>query len=341
MSSEVSLSRFTLFKNLPPEIRLAIWRCRLRRERIISVSVHTNDQFYPDEHEKLYSVNSNVGSTMNQIFHVTRESRYTALCFYRVRIPYQFLGFTFEPNGPLKHTLYFNPEYDFLQVEGDNYAIARFVHDMKTVYDPLKVGILNLVINELYSDHCMTQIKRQDIGKFEDAVAVIRSFTETLRQIRQVLIFNDRFDKLPKSSALVPGRFRRARMDVRNNKKDFRPAMSRLTFSKVHEWKKLLGEFLGSEYVHRADLRVLQPMTPHSSAGDNVHHKIRGRDHRGGLFDYDEVVFWLFNLDFKQGKFRLGELIDDFVLFMFEDDWEGTVNLLFYDMQDVAVFDGD
>jgi hypothetical protein len=94
---------------------------------------------------------------MSKLLRVTRESREVALKFYRVHIPCKFI--TTEPeertiiidyNKTKSGTLHYNPEYDFLhiysRIPGTNWVI-NFLQDLKTLYDPLHVGLRNLAID--------------------------------------------------------------------------------------------------------------------------------------------------------------------------------------------------
>ena len=84
--------------------------------------------------------------TISKLFRVSAEARQAALLFYRVRFPcwLRAVGGVLKPG-----ILYFNPEHDFLQITPEwsvRNTLFNFMHLLKTTYDPLHIGIRNLVV---------------------------------------------------------------------------------------------------------------------------------------------------------------------------------------------------
>lgn len=130
---------------------------------------------------------------MSKLLRVSSEAREVALRFYRVRIPCRLASAPEDVSERNFHhgirpgTLYFNPEYDFLQVNiasevGD--CLVEFLHYLKTVYDPIGVGLLNLAadLNNIGS------FKESDMEDIESPSK--ESFLATINQLQEVFILH-------------------------------------------------------------------------------------------------------------------------------------------------------
>lgn len=85
---------------------------------------------------------------LSKLLRVNRESREETLQFYRVHIPCTFEDETKENQG--SHTLYFNPEFDFLQITPSlliEETLLDFIYRLKTQWDPHHIGLLNMAID--------------------------------------------------------------------------------------------------------------------------------------------------------------------------------------------------
>ncbi|KAI1205631.1 uncharacterized protein F4807DRAFT_277797 [Annulohypoxylon truncatum] len=197
MTPAASTQTFTLFPLLPPELRLMVWHFALAQPRIIQTLIYPRDRIdhalqhqrceRPDEraHEN-YSVIFYQYQSINKLSHVNQESRRATSAFYRVPIPcwlttpprdYQPL---FKPG-----IFYFNPDYDYIHQVGyrdwstiDN--LVKFIHDLKTIHDPLHVGLLNLAIDF----PTLNGLCRLDFHSLGPLLAT--SFAETLSRLQEV-----------------------------------------------------------------------------------------------------------------------------------------------------------
>ena len=163
-------SQFHLFPTLPTELRRKIWRSALQQRRLIAITVtesapsgdHSPDpaphptisttlSAYQSKNAlgniisgKIYSISVDVGQALHPLLSVNRESRSVTRGFYRVHVPYDL-----HSHGS-DHCLYFNPEYDHLDIELSlNHPpeiLCDVIHDFKAS-DPKNRGILNLVLN--------------------------------------------------------------------------------------------------------------------------------------------------------------------------------------------------
>ncbi|KAI1485560.1 hypothetical protein F5X96DRAFT_659429 [Biscogniauxia mediterranea] len=196
--------RFPLFPQLPTELRLKIWQLSLlERQRLIKVHLmsrtimdllliaHRNEEPEPDSHHgensPYYCAIVDGAPMRSKLMRVNAEARRQALAFYRVRIPCRFGANGFFSMGQAETapgTLYFNPEHDFLHVrQQTNGEFVRFVHDLKTTYDPRHVGLLNLAIDSTgLTGSCGMCLL--DPGELEPELR--REFAATLRQLREV-----------------------------------------------------------------------------------------------------------------------------------------------------------
>ncbi|KAI1132605.1 hypothetical protein F5Y10DRAFT_197478 [Nemania abortiva] len=118
-----SADTFPLFPSIPAEIRVKIWSFAIK-PRLIKICLRSSsDTRYAlrvkgmaaptkPEDERYGLFIKGRRRVIGKLFRVNRESRYEAQRFYRVRLPCWYLGDELMEPG----ILYFNPEYDFLQV---------------------------------------------------------------------------------------------------------------------------------------------------------------------------------------------------------------------------------
>ncbi|CAF9935745.1 hypothetical protein IMSHALPRED_010329 [Imshaugia aleurites] len=187
-------STFPLFTILPKELRTKIWRYALRRQRIIRL--HINNQRgktaseageTPDSvaNGELYFTVVDGSQLLSKFLRVGKESREEALKFHRVHLPCRFTGGTTK-EGPASHgTLHFNPEWDILYISAEWPAkdiLIAFLHRLKTIHDPRRVGLLNLAIdgNGLNGNDII------GVQPSEVESETRSAFVETLTQLRQV-----------------------------------------------------------------------------------------------------------------------------------------------------------
>jgi len=215
---ESSEPTFHKFSSLPKELRLMIWRCALRRQRIIRVYLYDarledastiKDRLKPDLYDlphalqgaESYSITMCGSQILSKFFRVCSESRREAEKNYRVQIPCKYLQLpglladrvtALMVRGIIENTLatqispgtlYFNPEWDFLHITcWPNAAVLLppFLHDLKTRYDPHGHGLLNLVIPSKGSDNILDIEPSRIHPNFRDC------FESTLQQLQEV-----------------------------------------------------------------------------------------------------------------------------------------------------------
>lgn len=162
---EKPLVEFSLFPSLPHEICSAIWKCNLRRHRLISIQVTDEDDTacpsgpssslpYTDTNglgniisKRNYRLSVTSNHRLSPLLQVCHGSRRAALEFYRLHIPYDL-----KAHGE-QHCLYLNPEFDFLHIKqrGAPELFVDLLHDAKA-YDPLGAGLLNVGIGEIHPE---------------------------------------------------------------------------------------------------------------------------------------------------------------------------------------------
>ncbi|KAI1857165.1 hypothetical protein JX265_011366 [Neoarthrinium moseri] len=192
-------SRFTL---LPAELRLHIWICSLEKHRLLEVWLDppTDPGKAPpysttNALNKLISGGSYTATVQavhlnSKLLRVNRESRKAALSFYRVHIPCYLQAFREIPRGlqgkpakRAKEPLYFNPEYDFMQLRTRGpaeFTFVDFIHDLKA-YDPQNVGLLNLAlaVNGMNAGlHMLVNISQPSAKA---------AFVKTLSQLQEII----------------------------------------------------------------------------------------------------------------------------------------------------------
>jgi hypothetical protein len=188
------------FPRFPPELRIRIWRMALeQRQRIIKVQLRSDMMMNallarqgtvrPETHKsEQYDVVVDGHQMISKLLRVSLEARHAALEFYRVHIPcWLKKGATTRDETMKAGYLYFNPEHDFLQINNDTGHVVEFLHDLKTVHDPYKVGLLNLAAdrNDLLGGGGLSTIDPATIDP-----PLLASITETLSQLREVIFIH-------------------------------------------------------------------------------------------------------------------------------------------------------
>ncbi|KAI0204780.1 hypothetical protein F4808DRAFT_456525 [Astrocystis sublimbata] len=202
--SDPGLSSFPLFAQLPPELRQMIWRHSLQQTRMLTLLLRSHylmDLFLSHKVESpLPSVSQGgpcavvIGSScrvLSKLLRVSSEARETALLFYRVHIPCRMVRKDDKHLiGSEEGMLYINPEFDFVRLKSEGskddamLMTPSFIHYVKVVMDPRRVGILNLAIdrNQL---NILSSTTSRDIDPH-----VRKSVTDTLRNLRRVFLLH-------------------------------------------------------------------------------------------------------------------------------------------------------
>ncbi|OTA54487.1 hypothetical protein K449DRAFT_417022 [Hypoxylon sp. EC38] len=290
-ASAVSLIKFDLFPNLPPELRFKIWNSSLEHQRIIKVRLRNRVLMNgllarqgvtrPKTREgERYSVVVDGYHTISKLFRVTRESRDAALSFYRVHLPCWLVKDATRDDAMKPGTLYFNPEHDFLYINTDTGHIANFLHDLKTLHDPEGVGLLNLAIdaNGLTGGFGLCTIDHSTLDP-----PVQSSYIETLIKLQEVF-----FVQLQRTGRLVFGygsgaltptnqlnlsfpifamepNFNRLDPDPRSISWDLgKVFVNADTRSMICAWGRLFYNYFGGHVVPETEYRVLLAFAPMS-----------------------------------------------------------------------------
>lgn len=189
-------SQFLYFQLLPVELRLKIWRHSLQRERIIKVSFVEQKPLTTDAAPKFdgttvrHCAIVDGRQVLSKLLRVNHESRQETLMFYRVHFPC-ILRRSSTNKEELEETarldtFYFNPEYDFLQIQTGfraEQSLMDFLYHLKNTYDPHHIGLLNFAIGGINA------LKATDLCSINplDVDAELReSFIQTLTQLQEV-----------------------------------------------------------------------------------------------------------------------------------------------------------
>ncbi|KAH8897258.1 hypothetical protein GQ53DRAFT_837920 [Thozetella sp. PMI_491] len=188
------VSSFRLFDLLPAELRIKIWLQTLERQRILKVRLRNRvlmdgllarqgDERPEERKDERYGAVVDGFQTISRLFRVSRESRDAALAFYRVCLPCWLIRGASRDAAMQPGFLYFNPEYDFLYISNDTGQVVDFLHDLKTVHDPRKLGLLNLAVdrNGLTGGGGLCTIDLASLSPPHE-----KSFVETLTQLHEV-----------------------------------------------------------------------------------------------------------------------------------------------------------
>ncbi|OAQ61492.2 hypothetical protein VFPPC_16517 [Pochonia chlamydosporia 170] len=197
------LGTFDVFPALPPELRIKIWHHVLRHPRLIKVRIRNRllmdgllarqgdwgpgkmPEKRPSTHEcEDYGIVIQGYGTISKLFRVSKESRDAALSFYRVHIPCWMVKGKTKSEDMKPSFFYFNPEFDHLFLSTDTGQVPDFLHDLKTLHDPLQIGLLNLAVdsNMLSGPGGICNIDLSSLPQPH-----LESYTETLAQLREVL----------------------------------------------------------------------------------------------------------------------------------------------------------
>jgi hypothetical protein len=175
---------FSLFPLLPKELRLKIWQHALEKNRLIQLQIKARDEilalrFSQDENQPpnvdALSVIENDQprsralvcghQVLSKLLRVNQESRDESLRFYRVHIPCTFVDE--KGNEQESGTLYFNPEFDFLQISPSisiDDTLFDFLYRLKTKWDPRHIGLLNMAID--FGGLLIDELDMVDSSKF-------------------------------------------------------------------------------------------------------------------------------------------------------------------------------
>ncbi|KAF3760002.1 hypothetical protein M406DRAFT_335214 [Cryphonectria parasitica EP155] len=147
---------FTLFSQLPQELRRKIWRTSLQRERMIQICIHPLQNTNAGSHAHTgYGAAVRGRRVPSKLLRICREARNEALAFYRVHIPCSFTHGTPEQEraaactAPGRDLLPFSPEYDILQLIPywpDYTLITDFLLSLCAL-DPRCVGLRSLAVD--------------------------------------------------------------------------------------------------------------------------------------------------------------------------------------------------
>ncbi|KAG8670580.1 hypothetical protein FPOAC1_010005 [Fusarium poae] len=201
-----SSGSFKLFPMLPRELRDLIWWHSLARERLLMISLlyHTR--------RRRAVTNSSLISTqivlhLNQrlepipILFVNKESRRTALQFYRIRIP----CYSECPFQSIKGILYFNPDFDIFHFELFS-LISRWAIHFVTLsqelqkVDPKGLGLRKIALDERNSYDAELDYFVQ-IDGLKQAISAIPCVMFSLEAIprKKNDCVNDKFDEYDRS----------------------------------------------------------------------------------------------------------------------------------------------
>ena len=189
---------FTGFQDLPKELRLEIWRYALQRQRFIHIRIFADKAASAEIQNIACAAERNLDILVmngtrwqSKLHRVNKESRAEALKFYRIHLPckYQMVheGRNRDFCSPYKlndGVVHINPEWDVLWISrtyGATKALIPFLHQLKAVYDPRRVGLLNLAFEG--SDLILCDFERSEYDH-----VMWSSFVETLLQLREIWI---------------------------------------------------------------------------------------------------------------------------------------------------------
>ena len=194
-------TNFHRFSSLPMELRVKIWHQALCQQRLIPLRLRNRihmdgllarygGERTPDRESEGYAVVADSYRIVSKLYRVSRDARFAAMSFYNVPVPC-WVCKTLEIDGPMiPFTVRFNLEYDILWISTDTGQIPEFFHDLKTVHDPQKVGLLNLAVDkeDLRDWGGFIHI---EVDQLSDPLRA--SFTETLSQLREVFFLHLQF----------------------------------------------------------------------------------------------------------------------------------------------------
>lgn len=146
----VTAPSFTLFLQLPPELRNMVWTFAAQEKRIISITEDSRSfrDFSPDDprYDRAYEDQVIVthNATTPRIMHACRESRSIGLDFYKLRLGASFFDKPIFLNYELD-ALHFQNRSDFAAFYKHDYDLAKLTqhyHDFKELMSELKMLIV-------------------------------------------------------------------------------------------------------------------------------------------------------------------------------------------------------
>ncbi|CAJ2500576.1 Uu.00g034290.m01.CDS01 [Anthostomella pinea] len=133
---------FPQFSRLPKELRIAIWKLSLQRQRLVKVKL---EEYTARRQERMSPSPRGPPPSKDHTYRVTRAQQ-AALEFYRVRVPAVMEGNGEKRSGGVFR---FNPGYDILHIQLSSgwHQFVAFLAELKTWYDPRGVGLLNFALD--------------------------------------------------------------------------------------------------------------------------------------------------------------------------------------------------
>ena len=230
----------------------------MQRERIIKVSFENSPPTASttkfDGKTVQHSAIVDGYKILSKLLRVSQESRYEALSFYRVHVPCKLRrGPTREEKDTAKPgTFYFNPEYDFLQIQPGFWAeqtLMDFLYHLKNTWDPRQIGLLNLAIRGTSalqgSDLCF--IKPSTVN-----VLLRESFRETLSQIQEIFLIES-----PAAGRQILGAMSGVALNEFILNRSMPIATSTPTFDRLHHDPRPIAGDLEHAYIGEGPLRML------------------------------------------------------------------------------------
>lgn len=292
------LQSFDPFPSLPLELRLSIWELAIPRERILTIYLRCrklmnkildrNGSTRPkthngDRHGGGYDILIDGCQTISKFFRINQESRKVVTEFYRVQL-YCWLG---ENPSRDHHTLkpgilYFNPECDFFLIKSDGCLddcrikchAPELFYDLKTLYDPRGIGILNLALEgtDLWGSRGFSAIDHTALSP-----SLKTNFQESFLQLRQFFLVckqsgvgryvygmlnnaptHDFQENLSFPISAPTVNFTRYQPDPRPIGDDLREILVTGSIDDyVCQWQRLCREYIGDQFVMNAEQRIL------------------------------------------------------------------------------------
>jgi hypothetical protein len=344
-----SRATFSLFPLLPKELRFKIWRHALERNRMIQLRIEAREDIlklrFPTDKDKVPNADTLAviksdqprfralvcgHQVLSKLLRVSRESRDEALLFYRVHIPCTFADERWNEQGSGK--LYFNPEFDFLQLRPSisiEDTLIDFVYHLRTKWDPHHIGLLNLAIDfnglltdeidvldpSNYGDQVRTAVGQVLEGLHEVFLVSTVKFGRQLLAWKSGIGYNEYLYNRSFPIHAYPPTFKRLRGDPRAIRDDLKKTVIGTSDNKeiLRQWQQLLAKFRVSApdteyrflltYDSLVDFgRVLDRRAADQwIQNENEHWKIES-DGRDNNEDPEKLVrpafgFWLFPLE--------------------------------------------
>lgn len=190
-------SEFTLFPQLPIELRQKIWRHSLEYPRMLQLALWSLDLIevaivemgegsppFPSQSGPCAVAIERHHRVLGKLLRVNSEAREAALSFYRVHIPCRMTRKDSKSGlTTTEGSVYINPEFDFVSLKPkalkENSDVLHFIHYFKSM-DPRAVGVLNLSL-DLNSLGALSEARPEVLDP-----TVRESVVDTLKRLRQV-----------------------------------------------------------------------------------------------------------------------------------------------------------